>query len=492
MTKISAKKEYPIGSEWRKWDLHIHSPYSICQEYGSSNFDDFIEALENLPSDVKVIGINDYYFIDGYEEVMKRKKAGKLKNIEKIFPILEFRIDTFGSASESKFQKINLHILFNLDEDNLLTEIKKVKEEFINQIHLSRTHSTQILSKENLTEYSSDKTLKSGFTELIPSTEEVFKLLSTETWKERVFILLGYIEWNNLEKQNQLKNEKQRLYNLTNAFFTASESDDISKKEEVLHAYGETKPLLHSLDIHEFSRLKEGYKCFTWIKADPTFDGLRQIIFEPEERLFIGQNPLILERVQSNKTKYIHSLKIDQKKQYNGEQGIWFKNVDIEFNKELIAIVGNKGSGKSAMSDILGLLGDTHNAGIDNRNLSFLNNSVNGKKFRKKGFSENFEATMEWEDKKITTKSLNEDIDITRKERVKYLPQNYFETLTNDLEGQGFEKTLKSVIFLHIQEAKRFSKETFEELLEYKSQSIEKDISILLDNIKKISTEIIS
>lgn len=53
------------GSEWRKWDLHIHTPASINQNYGNNydSWEKFINALENLPTDVQVIGITDYYFI---------------------------------------------------------------------------------------------------------------------------------------------------------------------------------------------------------------------------------------------------------------------------------------------------------------------------------------------------------------------------------------------------------------------------------------------
>lgn len=184
--------EYFQGSIWRKWDMHIHTPLSIHQYYGGeSKFDEFITALESLPDDVKIIGINDYYFIDGYEKVMKYKNEGRLPKIEKIFPVLEFRIDTFASASENDFQKINLHVIFNLDESNLASEIKKVKEEFISQIHLSKHHSTQPLSKEKMIEYSSNGSLKNAFSELIPSTEEVLKKLGSETWKEKKFYFIG-------------------------------------------------------------------------------------------------------------------------------------------------------------------------------------------------------------------------------------------------------------------------------------------------------------
>lgn len=279
------------GSSWRKWDLHIHTPLSICQDYGwEDKFEEFITALEWLPADVKVIWINDYYFIDGYEKVMEYKAIWRLKNIDKIFPILEFRIDTFSTASESKFQKINLHILFNINEEDIKNEIKKIKEEFIALIKLSKLHPTKPLSKENFTSESSDNKLKTGFNELIPNTDEIRALIKTDAWKDKTFLFLGYIEWNNLEKWDQLKLQKKDLYDLTDAFFTASETDDLSKKEEVLFWFW-NKPLLHSRDIHNFERLSpDKYKCFTWIKSDTTFEWLRQITYEPKERVFIWEH----------------------------------------------------------------------------------------------------------------------------------------------------------------------------------------------------------
>ncbi len=192
-------KQYNRGSEWRKWDLHIHTPKSIIQKYGGDTpkiWEKFILSLENLPSDIKVIGINDYYFIDGYKEVMKFKKNGRLENIDKIFPVLEFRIDTFASATENKFSKINLHILFDINESDLENEIKKIEDEFIGNINLSNHHETEKLSRENLINHSSDKKIKNGFAELIPDTKQVLKTINSNQWKGKTFTLLGYVEEN--------------------------------------------------------------------------------------------------------------------------------------------------------------------------------------------------------------------------------------------------------------------------------------------------------
>lgn len=91
----------PTGSTWRKWDLHVHTPSSIVQNYGGNTDDaweSFIADLEKLPPDFKVIGINDYIFVDGYERVLKAKKDGRLTNIDLILPVIELRLDKFAGV----------------------------------------------------------------------------------------------------------------------------------------------------------------------------------------------------------------------------------------------------------------------------------------------------------------------------------------------------------------------------------------------------------
>ena len=49
------------GSEWRKWDLHVHTPFSIYQRFGTNDdvtWEKYIKDLEGLPDDFAVIGVN--------------------------------------------------------------------------------------------------------------------------------------------------------------------------------------------------------------------------------------------------------------------------------------------------------------------------------------------------------------------------------------------------------------------------------------------------
>ncbi len=400
------------GSEWRKWDLHIHTPKSIVNNYGGDTLDiweKYIDALEHLPQDVAVIGITDYYFIDGYEEVMKYKMNGRLKNLQKIFPILEFRIDTFGSGNENNLQKINLHILFDIDEQNLSNDIKKIRTEFIERIPITKLeeHKTKVLSIDNFIEIGGN--VQAGFSSLIPPTDKVFDLLDSPTWKGKTFQFLGYKEWSNLEKNNQLKPFKQNLYRRVGAFFSSNYSS-IEKNQGWLNEYGH-KRLLHSLDIHDFSMLDTAnkdangnyidstkYCCNTWIKADTTFEGLKQILYEPEERVC----------VQNEKPGYKPTYQIIDSITLQ-EYEFWHDKVYL--NDNLNTIIGGRSTGKSTLlSAVACKLGcyakDEDNGQLDDP--SFVEKHLDG-------------VSIRWRDGK---ENVSRDVD--------YFPQSYMYKLSHD------------------------------------------------------------
>lgn len=85
---------------------------------------------------------------------------------------------------------------------------------------------------------------------------------------------------------------------------------------------------------------------FCWIKADASFEGLKQILYEPSDRIKIqADDP------QERKTIHsIGSVKIS-KCQVNDELSI--VGNEIGMNKNLVTIIGGKGSGKTAILDLI-------------------------------------------------------------------------------------------------------------------------------------------
>lgn len=447
------------GSIWRKWDLHVHTPSSY--DYGDKSVtnDDIISSL--VANGISVAVITDHHNID-IPRIKALQEIAKISNIL-ILPGIEFLSDARGSDP--------IHFIGIFSED--ISKLDYIWGQIKNRTQISKIEGEGKKIEEVYCDL--DDTIK--------LVKELGGIVSIHAGGKN-----NGIECitNSLPHSMAQKTDIARCVDI---YELGKESDQAGYINIVFPAIGKRLPMVICSDNHNAKKYVLKKNC--WIKSDQTFEGLRQIIYEPEDRVFIGDEPAILERVNINNTKYINSLIINQKDGYNQLQGVWFNNVNIPFNKELVAIIGNKGSGKSALSDIIGLLGNTHNAGVNHEHLSFLIGKP--ARFRKKGYAENFDAELDWEDGsgKSQKVSLDSNVDFNQIERVRYLPQNYFESLTNDLEDSGFNKTLKSVTFLRIPEEDRLGMSTFDELESEKIKNIKLDLVDLRADISKISEEII-
>lgn len=247
--------------------------------------------------------------------------------------------------------------------------------------------------------------------------------------------------------------------------------------------------LLDCSDSHHFSSAAHKDRlgnCYTWIKADPTFAGLRHALKEFDERVFVGEEPDKLKTVRNNGTKYVKTLKISKCRDSSLNE-TWF-DVDLQLNNSLVAIIGNKGSGKSALVDVLGLLGDTR----QDRGFSFLNRE----KFKqpKNNKSQHFEATLLWESGKTLTKRLNDSVAEDEIESIKYIPQSFLERICNEVavgDDSEFTAELETVIFSHVGEADRLSKDSLRDLISYKTKETHETIDTIKSEIREINRKVI-
>lgn len=503
--------KYPRGSEWIKCDLHIHTPYSIKQHYGDPNdentWEKFISDLENLPEAFKIIGINDYWFIDGYKKVLDYKKKGRISNIDLILPVIELRVDKFGSLSaDDPWKRVNYHVIFS---DTLSIEV--IQSQFLSTLTSKYKLTPEIMGQQitwngvitkdsledlgqkiklssTVTIATSD--LETGFNAINVPYEDVKKILENNSFLTGKYLTaIGKTEWDILRWDGSIA-EKKSIINSADFVFTSSANPMAYKKaKDKLIEQGVNDLLLDCSDAHSL-REKQDEKdrignCFTWVKVNPTFQGLAYLKYEKDDRLFVGDQPEILTRVNANRTKYIRSVSVNQIKDYNENQGVWFNNISVPLSRELTVVIGNKGKGKSAITDIIGLCGNSHN----NSYFSFLS----PKKFNKKNLASNFNATVDWESDGFNSeKNLNDNIDINNQELVKYLPQNYFENLCNDIDNnENFKKELNEVVFTHIDISDRLGKSNFEDFIGIKQKSAQDQIKELQVQLSQINIEIV-
>ncbi len=167
--------------------------------------------------------------------------------------------------------------------------------------------------------------------------------------------------------------------------------------------------------------------------------------------VFFGEIPEKISFLSSKPTKYIDELQINKINNSDLDE-IWFDN-NIQINPGLVAIIGNKGSGKSALLDILALLGIF----IKQEYFPFLNPTHFCLPTANK--AKHFIATLKWKKGEPIIASLNTDLSETSiVERVKYIPQNYFENICNEITAESeteFDRELQQVIYSHVSQAKR-------------------------------------
>lgn len=349
------------GSEWRIWDLHVHTPFSLEHNYKCNPeeniWDKYIDALEHLPNDIKVLGINDYLFIDGYRKVLEYKNQGRLRNIELILPVVEFRLAKF--CGNEKFKRINFHIIFS----NELTS-DQIQQQFLNALTAHYTLSPdcnqqwggtitrdsledlgrriiESVPEEKRNQYASP--LKEGFNNLNLELSVIMSPLNNANhiFDGKYITAIGKTEWDDFKWDDNSIAEKKSIINEADIVFTAAEdADKYNKSKRKLHEQGVNELLLDCSDAHCFSNeiaVKDRLgNCKTWIKADTTFEGLKQILFEPDDRVCVQS----IKPDEKNIYQVIDSITLDEDNFWHGT---------ILLNPNLNTIVGGRSTGKSSL-----------------------------------------------------------------------------------------------------------------------------------------------
>ncbi|MFC2066776.1 TrlF family AAA-like ATPase [Chloroflexota bacterium] len=439
------------GSLWHKWDLHFHTPSSYEYDNKSVTNEDIIDNL--LANDVDAVAITDHHTMD----VDRIKKLNSISaNRITIFPGIEFR-DEHGDKP--------IHYICIFPEDCDLDHVWDT-----------------IKGKFGLTQQGiRDKGGNDRVYVPIKQGAEV-------TWElGGVISIHAGAKSNSIEGINNTELFQQRIkYDITNQFVDLMEigqlKDIPAYLDIVFPNTGLEKPLIICSDCH--NAVSYSIKVPLWVRADPTFRGLLMALREPIDRFFIGEKPPQLLRIEQNPTKYIRSVSITPTDGAHLSEK-WF-NDTIDFNPGLIAIVGNKGSGKSALSDTIGLLGNSKNTD----SFSFLCSERFCHPIA--GHATHYKAILTWASGDQKSVCLADCVNQEEVELVKYLPQNHVEKICNELavlrEG-GFEEELGAVIFSHVPEEQRLGYSKLSDLLVFRTGEKEKRIDSLLAQIKELSRE---
>jgi ABC-type lipoprotein export system ATPase subunit len=516
---------FPRGSEWRKWDLQVHTPFSALNNGFGTDFPAYAKQLieKACSAGIAAVGITDYFTIQGYSALrtlladepalkalvgddLAAKAAGIL-----FLPNIELRTSIIVRDPKGADSRVNYHVFFSDTvshediEEHFLRELKFTAEANPDSKDERWALTTRNLAelgkrlKEQHEKFRQFTDLFVGMMNAVVDHSEVSSILENKPsiFKERYLLCLPCDEdlskcnWNG---QGHLA--RKILIQKSHLLFSANEGTRafaLGKRhpspEDFKAEFKSLKPCIHSSDSHTFAAMfsPDGNR-HTWIKADPTFHGLRQILNEPDDRVFVGEVPPSLTRAARRATRVAKTVEVKRTPTATTTEK-WF-NSSIPLNNELVAVIGNKGSGKSALSDILGLLGNTPR----HESFSFLA----PEKFRrpKNNKSRQFQASLSWADETIdSVPSLDVNPSPDSVEKVKYIPQSYLEDICNEIgagKGGRFYNELQQVIFSHVPEVERLGFGTLDDLLNHRSEETNQAITQFVSKLQECNALIVT
>ncbi len=450
------------GSTWKKWNFHVHTKgTNKNDQFSSATMDDFFhlfykKAIENQ---IAAIGITDYFSIDRYRDALAYRASVESKvdlegkklfneneiefiNSIFIFPNVELRL----LPATDRGRLINIHCLFNPDyvadlENDFFSHIE-------NQDHIKMNRHGITSYGRSLDSSISDeqRQYKKGIDNFVIDLKSLKELHSTnKKFRDNSLLVVSNSNQDGasaIQKHYDLfENEagsldglRKSIYFISEAIFSAnlkdvkyfigrkSDSDAVFNEtmlkqgiEEVVKERGSLKPCIVGCDAHKEEDL---FTKFTWVKADLHFEGLKQICFEPEQRVCI----------QADKPDFKEDKLIIEKVNFISPNNV-FSTKPIYLNPNLNVIVGGKSSGKSILLFAIARTLSTDDSVLKNEDgqykydLTKIDQEINFSITTKGGFDQNLK------------RSTDENSILPE---IKYIPQNYLVKLAEpDLNKKG-------------------------------------------------------
>ncbi|MFM0126732.1 ABC transporter [Paraburkholderia sediminicola] len=461
---------------------------------------DVVTAMND--SGCVAVGVMDYWTFDGVKAIRAYlRKPDALQLTPTLFPGIELRMVSPGSF------RLNMHVLLNprltddqLDAFKAQLRIANFDRPLVdaNLVEFGKTRISNerlaelSLSRERVQGSDVDALIAASKTiEVTPeSVKEALKAFGTDAILMIPFDTNDGMSKIHFREHYNFPREllaMEAIFEVStlktrDAFVGIRTQENETFFDAFQSALGQAKLAVRGSDAHRLADYgKSPNDKYTWIKAEPSFSGLLQACKEPANRSYIGLEPPKLEFVRRNPHLFVSGVDI-RKIAGSKEADLWFDGTNLEFNEDLVAIIGRKGSGKSALADVIGFLGDTPNG----RYFSFLSPT----RFRlpRDNKAASFEGRLNWAQGAGTGefRSLSSGTSTAAVERVKYLPQRYFEELCNDhVEGKDdlLQKELQKVIFSHLSPVDKENGKSLDELIEIRS-------SVLQDRLRRNRKEI--
>jgi hypothetical protein len=423
-----------------------------------------LTALETATPTIEAIGVTDYYVADTYEEVLRQRAPGRLLDLGFIFPNIEVRLDV---AARSGF--VNLHLLVNPEDPDHLVQVRRILSRlqfnaYGDRFDCTREELIRLGKRSDQTITDDRAALAHGATQFKVNFSQLREVFNESDWaKKNILIAVagGADDGTSGVRQAADATLRQEIEKFSHIIFASSQAQRefwLGQRsltvDELRVRYNGCKPCLHGSDAHNHMATAQPVDDrFTWIKGAVSFDALRQACVDPGDRAYVGAEP----PKGAMPSQVISHVEITQSS--------WAVTPRIPLNPGLVAIVGARGSGKTALTDVIA-------AGCDaiappawdadeNISPSFL--------VRAQTLIGNAKVTLTWGGGDTSTRALDgsDANNPFAYPRARYLSQQFVEELCSwKGASEGLIQEIERVIFEAHPEDQREGAMTFAELLD--------------------------
>ena len=343
------------GSEWHRWEPHIHAPGTLMNDQftGTTAWEDYVSTLEAATPEIEAIGVTDYYVADTYERVLEYKEGGRLPTARLIFPNVELRLD----VATSKGGFVNLHLFVSPEDLDHVERVRGFLSRLSFDAHQERFACTRAdlirlggkadpaIAYESVALAYGASQFKVNFTQL----REEFHASAWARANMRVAVSGGADDGTSGVRGAADETLRKEIESFADIILAGSPAQrqfwlgerDL-KPEEIRARYGGLKPCLHGSDAHKLDDVATPFgDRFSWIKGGLDFDSLRQACIEPRGRAYVGAEA----PTSATPSQVIAKLE--------GMDTPWMKTPAVPLNSGLVTIIGARGSGKTALADMI-------------------------------------------------------------------------------------------------------------------------------------------
>ena len=343
------------GSEWHRWEPHIHAPGTLMNDQfkGPTAWDDYLRALELAAPAIEAIAVTDYYVTDTYERFLEYKQDGRLPGVRLVFPNVELRLD----AATAKGGFVNLHLFVSPEDPDHVERLQRFLSGLHFDAHQERYACTRAdlarLGKRENPEIIDDRpALEYGASQFKVSFRQLREEFNASAWAQanmRVAVAGGADDGTSGVRGASDQTLRREIEGFADIIFASSPAqrefwlgERELKPEQIRARYGGLKPCMHGSDAHRLEDVATPFgDRFSWIKGGLDFDSLRQACIEPRGRVHVGAEP----RKSATPSQVVAELE--------AMETPWLQTPVVPLNPGLVAIIGARGSGKTALADMI-------------------------------------------------------------------------------------------------------------------------------------------